>query len=85
MTKTDTQYPKESTVPPDEEKSNTALRLYQADVDLLRELYPESLSQPVRRLVRKLADKHRKERNLPVRGQPAEADRNQPVKQHWLP
>jgi hypothetical protein len=76
----------QTTVPPPEPKKQTAIRLYEADVELLSELYPESMSHPVRRLVRKLADKHRMERGLKVLGQPAEKDPNREAEEeHWKP
>lgn len=76
----------ERTIPPPEEKKATAVRLYKADIELLSEIYPESISHPIRRLVRKLADKHRRERGLTVIGQPAEKDPNREAEETaWTP
>ena len=69
-------YRVETLVPEPERLSRVAIRIYEPDLELLREFYPGSLGQPLRRLVRKLCDQKRRERGLQVRGQPGEGDFN---------
>mgnify|MGYP000347197356 CR=1 FL=1 len=58
--------------PPPAQKQVTTVRLYQEDIELLRKHYPEGLSLPIRRVVRRFCDRLRKDNGQPVKGQPKE-------------
>ena len=62
------------TIPPPEKTATITVRIYEADKDLLQDVYGPSggMSTPVRRIIRRLADQHRKSLGWPLRGQPGE-------------
>lgn len=57
--------------PPPEEKTVTTVRLYSDDVEMIQRNYGE-ISVPIRRMVRKLADRLRKDHDIEPKGQPKE-------------
>jgi len=59
-------------VAPPEPKQSCTLRLYKSDYELLHELYPDGIGEPVRRLVRRFADSRRTKNGEEPRGFPME-------------
>ena len=66
----------DTVAPAPEKTEKVSLRLYEADMALLTEMFPGSSAQPLRRIVRKFTDNLRRERGLKVLGQPVEPDYN---------
>ena len=56
--------------PPPEPMKSVTVRLFEDDVEELRRAYPYGISEPIRRLVRRLADKHREDAGEKPRGMP---------------
>ncbi len=57
--------------PPPEPKVVVTVRLYEDDVEMLRRNYG-GYGQPIRRMVRRVTDRLRRDHDIPPKGQPKE-------------
>ena len=61
-----------TSAPPPENKVVTTCRIYEDDLELMRRHYPGGISPPIRKLVRRFADRIRRDHGKPPKGMPNE-------------